>query len=163
MGRIKKVTGDDGKITKVQVWDTAGHDKYRVITKSYYRGSDAMIVCFDVTDVESFNQLSTWLRDVDSQVNVPQIFPKIIVGTKIERTDKRIITEQEARERADQFGLEYFEVSSMTGENVDETFAHIIAAAVDGKRQRKEDKERIRLSNNADDDEDRKRCPCTIM
>ena len=55
----------DNQTYKLQVWDTAGQERYRTITKAYYKGADGILVVFDLTDKESFNNVDSWLKEIE--------------------------------------------------------------------------------------------------
>ena len=93
----------DGKTIKLQIWDTAGQERFRTITSSYYRGAHGIIVVYDVTDVESFNNVKQWLHEIDRYAcdNVN----KLLVGNKCDLTQKKAVDYQTAKEFAEQLGL----------------------------------------------------------
>mmetsp|Transcript_49208 Transcript_49208/g.71860 ORF Transcript_49208/g.71860 Transcript_49208/m.71860 type:complete len:109 (+) Transcript_49208:102-428(+) len=62
--KIRTIT-QDSKTVKLQIWDTAGQERFRTITSSYYRGAHGIIVVYDVTDMESFNNVKQWLHEID--------------------------------------------------------------------------------------------------
>ena len=64
-------------------WDTAGQERFRTITSSYYRGAHGIIVVFDVTDQESFNNVKQWLNEIDRYAN--ENVNKLLVGNKVRR------------------------------------------------------------------------------
>lgn len=92
----------DGKTIKLQIWDTAGQERFRTITSSYYRGAHGIIVVYDVTDVESFNNVKQWLHEIDRYAcdNVN----KLLVGNKSDLTSKKVVEHATAKEFADQLG-----------------------------------------------------------
>lgn len=71
-------------------WDTAGQERFRTITSSYYRGAHGIIVVYDVTDVESFNNVKQWLHEITKYAN--ENVNKLLVGNKSDLASKRAVT-----------------------------------------------------------------------
>jgi Ras-related protein Rab-1A len=110
----------DGKTIKLQIWDTAGQERFRTITSSYYRGAHGIIVVYDVTDMESFNNVKQWLHEIDRYAceNVN----KLLVGNKSDLTAKRVVSTEQGKEFADSLGIEFLETSAKTSTNVEQAF-----------------------------------------
>jgi len=110
----------DGKTIKLQIWDTAGQERFRTITSSYYRGAHGIIVVYDVTDNESFNNVKQWLHEIDRYAceNVN----KLLVGNKSDLTAKRVVSTEQGKEFADSLGIEFLETSAKTSTNVEQAF-----------------------------------------
>jgi len=110
----------DGKTIKLQIWDTAGQERFRTITSSYYRGAHGIIVVYDCTDLESFNNLKQWLEEIDRYAceNVN----KLLVGNKCDLTLKKVVDQQTAKEYADQLGIPFLETSAKSAMNVEQAF-----------------------------------------
>ena len=109
----------DGKVVKLQIWDTAGQCRFKTITQSYYRGSHGIIVVFDVTDRESFSGVQRWMQQVEENC---QNVSCILVGNKSDLTSKRAVTFDEGQELADHFMIRYVETSAKESKNVDSAF-----------------------------------------
>lgn len=77
-------------------WDTAGQDRFKTITSSYYRGADAIIVVYDLTDRESFNHVQRWLEEIDKYTD--QTTLKYVVGNKNDLEEKRQVEEEEGKQ-----------------------------------------------------------------
>ena len=110
----------DKKTIKLQIWDTAGQERFRTISSTYYRGAHGIIVVYDVTDVESFNNVKQWLHEIDRYAceNVN----KLLVGNKSDLAAKRQVTTEQAKEFADSLGIEFLETSAKTATNVEQAF-----------------------------------------
>ncbi len=107
------------KIVKMQIWDTAGQERFRTITSSYYRGAHAMLIVYDITDLESFNNVKMWIAECDRYAN-PNIV-KILIGNKCD-SQKRAVTYDMGKEFADTYGMEFVETSAKSGNNVEKAF-----------------------------------------
>jgi len=115
----------DGKTIKLQIWDTAGQERFRTITSSYYRGAHGIIVVYDVTDQESFNNVKQWLQEIDRYAceNVN----KLLVGNKCDLTTKKVVDYTSAKEYADQLGIPFLETSAKNATNVEQAFMTMAA------------------------------------
>ena len=110
----------DSKVIKLQIWDTAGQERFRTITSSYYRGAHGIIVTYDVTDQESFNNVKQWLNEIDRYVN--EHVNKLLVGNKCDLEDKRVVDKATAQAFAEEIGVQYIETSAKNATNVEEAF-----------------------------------------
>lgn len=108
----------EGKLIKMQCWDTAGQDRFRSIVRSYYRGASGALVVYDVSRRESFEHVTEWLQE--ARANAEPDLVMTLVGNKCDKT--REISYEEGQECARQFGLLFLETSAVTGQNVDEAF-----------------------------------------
>ncbi|CAE7792191.1 RAB1A, partial [Symbiodinium microadriaticum] len=115
----------DGKTIKLQIWDTAGQERFRTITSSYYRGAHGIIVVYDVTDAESFNNVKQWLHEIDRYAS--ENVNKLLVGNKSDLTSKRAVTFEQGKEFADSLGIEFLETSAKNATNVEKAFMTMAA------------------------------------
>ena len=93
-----KTVKHENDVIKLQIWDTAGQERFRTLTASYYRGAQGIIIVYDVTDRETFDNVRTWINEIEkySQAGVC----KILVGNKCDMEDRRQITFEEGQEFA---------------------------------------------------------------
>ena len=118
--KLKNVKLDSGKTIKVQLWDTAGQDKYRTIAKNYFKGSHGILLLYDVTKQSSFQNIRDWIQDIREEVSPKAII--FLIGNKIDLADQRKISKEKGIELAEEYKLPFFEASAKSGENVDEVF-----------------------------------------
>jgi len=115
----------DGKTIKLQIWDTAGQERFRTITSSYYRGAHGIIVVYDVTDAESFNNVKQWLHEIDRYAS--ENVNKLLVGNKCDLASKRAVTYEQGKDFADSIGIEFLETSAKNATNVEKAFMAMCA------------------------------------
>eukprot|EP00056_Hartaetosiga_gracilis_P019803 m.16057 g.16057 ORF g.16057 m.16057 type:complete len:204 (-) comp7947_c0_seq1:284-895(-) len=115
----------DGKTIKLQIWDTAGQERFRTITSSYYRGAHGIIVVYDVTDKDSFDNVKQWLQEIDRYAceNVN----KLLVGNKSDLANKKVVDFTTAKEFADSIGIPFLETSAKNATNVEQAFTTMAA------------------------------------
>ena len=136
----------DGKIIKVQIWDIAGHERFRSITYSYYRGANAIIIVFDITDKKSFLSITEWLKQIEKHAK-ENVF-KFLVGNKSDLAEERKVTFEEAKEYADKHDLPYIETSAKEGININELFESSIKSFLSSNKYIGGDKN-IKLNNQS--------------
>lgn len=110
----------DGKVCKLQIWDTAGQERFRTITSSYYRGAHGIIIVYDVTDQESFNNVRTWLYEIDRYAS--ESVNKLLVGNKVDLVEKRAVETDTAKQFADSLEIPFLETSAKNSHNVEQAF-----------------------------------------
>ncbi|KAJ2724762.1 ras GTPase [Coemansia sp. Benny D115] len=110
----------DGRTVKLQIWDTAGQERFRTITSSYYRGAHGIIVVYDVTDKETFNNVKQWLQEIDRYAS--EGVNKLLVGNKCDLEDSRQVNYTEAEEFAQQLSISFLETSAKDATNVEQAF-----------------------------------------
>jgi len=108
---------------KLQIWDTAGQEKFKTITSTYYRGSNGVVLVFDVTNEESFLNIQKWLSDVDKATD-KSVF-KILVGNKADMIDTRKVSQSQAEAYSQAMGIPYIETSAKEGTNIQATFEQL--------------------------------------
>ncbi|ODQ79539.1 hypothetical protein BABINDRAFT_161929 [Babjeviella inositovora NRRL Y-12698] len=110
----------DGKTIKLQIWDTAGQERFRTITSSYYRGAHGIIIVYDVTDQESFNNVKQWLQEIDRYATGGVM--KLLVGNKSDLTDKKVVDYAVAKEFCESLDMPFLETSALSSTNVEQAF-----------------------------------------
>jgi len=116
----------NNKIIKMQLWDTAGQERFRTITYSYYRGSHAVILVFDITNRDSFLNLNSWLNEINKYCNCDNIYITLI-GNKTDLNDDRAVSFDEANKFANDNNMKYYEISTLNSEysNINNIFYNI--------------------------------------
>ena len=111
------------KAIKLQIWDTAGQESFRSITRSYYRGSIGALLVYDITKRSSFENLQKWLEEMKE--NAYSKMSIILVGNKCDLEDERQVSTEEGQAFADKHGLLFFETSAKTAANVEKAFLSV--------------------------------------
>ena len=144
--KLKNVKMEDGKIVKLQIWDTAGQDRFRSITKNYYKGANGIVVIFSVTDKKTFGNVKNWIHQIKAEVDEKVTI--ILVGNKIDDEENREVTKEEGEEAARNFGLDFFECSAKTGENINSTFNELVLKMVEIHEKFGGKEEKLKLKQN---------------
>jgi len=116
----RMVTIDNRQI-KLQIWDTAGQESFRSITRSYYRGAAGALLVYDITRRDTFTHLSRWLQEARQNGNENMTI--MLIGNKCDLEHRRQVSPEEGKKKfADENGLMFLETSAKTAHNVEEAF-----------------------------------------
>jgi Ras-related protein Rab-7A len=125
----------DDKMVQLQIWDTAGQERYQSLGLSFFRGADALVIVFDVTNKKSFGSLDSWKENFlhARDPAEPEKFPIIVLGNKIDMVDQRRVSRENAEEWCKKEGIspsEYFEVSAKENTNIAQAFQAVAKLAI---------------------------------
>ncbi len=124
----------DGKTVKLISWDVAGQAKFQIMRKHFYLGSDGIMLVFDLTNEESFNNIEKWCEDIKKYLEEADKKIGFIIGNKSDLVADRVIDKKRASELAKKLNLKYFETSALTGENIESSFFKLSEALIESKK-----------------------------
>ena len=117
--KVKTVEIGDKKV-KMQIWDTAGQERFRNVVSTYFRGSNGILLIYDITNKDSFKNLESWLIEIEK--NASENVLKILIGNKCDLESERGITKEEGQAFANRNGMQFIETSAKMDTNVSEAF-----------------------------------------
>ena len=123
-------------------------ERFRTITSAYYRGADGIIMVYDVTSQDSFEHVNDWLKEVNRYASEGTC--KLLVGNKSDRTVDKAVTEEAAKEFADELGIAFLETSAKSAKNVEEAFLTMAGELIKQKGSKsgsKDDKDKVDLNS----------------
>jgi Ras-related protein Rab-2A len=118
--RMITLSDEDNTQVKLQIWDTAGQESFRSITRSYYRGAAGALLVYDITRRDTFQHLSRWLEEAKQHAHENMVI--LLIGNKSDLEHRRAVSTQEGQEFADAHGLLFLETSAKTAFNVEAAF-----------------------------------------
>jgi len=113
---VKSLQLDNQQTVDLQIWDTCGQERFKTITRQYYRDTQGCILVFDLTKRESFRNIEMWVEDIKNFSSEEMTL--IIVGNKCDIVESRAVSKEEIDRFMNNYSYKYFEVSALTGENV---------------------------------------------
>ena len=113
---------------RIQIWDTAGQEEFRSITRSYYKSSTCAFIVYDITNKKSFKSVASWLNECREMCYKDILI--CLVGNKIDLESNRTVSKEEGQKFAEDNGLLFFETSAQDGTNIEELFSKPTAEIV---------------------------------
>lgn len=141
----EKVITTSNATLRMQVWDTAGQEKFSTITPMMYRGVTGVILVYDITDRYSFERVVFWMKQL--QLHADPNLKKVLVGNKYDLEKNRVVSTGEGQEYAktmDETEVAFFETSALNGRNVESVFNSIaqqVASEADAVRHLQDSKQ----------------------
>ncbi len=122
--RLKKIKLNNGEETNIQIWDTAGTERYKSLTKNYFRGSNGIIIVYSITDKKSFEDISNWIEQIREEIKDDIII--YLVGNKCDLNNNRVVSYEEGKKISENFHVNFYECSAKTGEGINPLFNDLI-------------------------------------
>ena len=123
--RLKTITLKNNRTVKLQIWDTAGQDRFRAITKNYYKSANGVILIYDITNIQTYENVKNWISQIKEEANPNVII--YLVGNKIDLPkEKRVVKIEAGQKIADEFSLSFKEASAKNGDNVNQIFEELV-------------------------------------
>ena len=116
------------KLIKVKIWDTAGQEQYKALTKNFYRNSDGVIIIYDVTNKSSFEKVQEWVQSIGEYTDSEKNIQKVLVGNKIDLS--REVTTEEGQKLAEMYEIPFFESSAKENIGINDFMKKIIEDVV---------------------------------
>ena len=132
---IRKEVDNNNTPLNVQVWDTAGQEKFRTITKNFYKRSDGLLLVYDMSTKDSYKTLNMWVNNINASAG--DNIPRYLIANKSDLDENIEVTQKEGVVFAEKHNMKYFETSAKTGDNVHKVFKEIIKDAYETKKKRK--------------------------
>ena len=105
---------------RLKIWDTCGQEKFRAITRQYFKNSNGVFIVFDLTNKDTIKRLNVWMKDIND--NITNDFFVFLIGNKVDIKDRDISISEEAKQFANNQKINYYEVSAKTGSGIYNVF-----------------------------------------
>ena len=130
---VTKIITINGKKISCIIWDTAGQERFQSMENSFYRGSSACVLVYDITNKDSFLKIEHWRQQFILNNNIndddSNNIPFLLIGNKSDKNDNKIIISNEGKEYANKYGMLFYETSALNKSNINESFNDIINKA----------------------------------
>lgn len=132
---------------RLQLWDTAGQERFRSLTSNFFGRADGFVLTYDISNRPSFDHVIGWMRDIKTRA--PPDCDIVLCGNKSDLDNDRVVTFEEGKQLADEYGVQFFETSALTGQNVEKMFT-ALATTIKHKRIDEFESSPIKAAPSAD-------------
>ena len=156
--KYKTLKLENDEEIKIVIHDTAGQERFKSLSTNYIKKADGVLLIFDITDKESFKNISNWMNDIIDEAG--DKMPIVLVGNKYDLGEKRNVSKEEGENAAKKYNIKYFETSAKDGTNVENCFREISKEIIEKKILRKKSENNNKILKNQKDDKKRKKKCC---
>ena len=123
------------KLIRVKIWDTAGQEQYKALTKNFYRNSDGVIIVYDVTNKSTFEKVQEWVQSIGENTDSEKNIQKVLVGNKIDLP--RQVTTEEGKKLSDMYNIPFYEASAKDNIGIEDFMKKIIGEVLENLSSQK--------------------------
>ena len=151
---------------RIKIWDSAGQERFRSLTQSFFRNANGIIIVYDISNIESFENLKYWIQSINTQLGQNEI-KTIVIGNKVDLT--REVKKEDAENFCKEKGFKYFEVSAKNGNGIKEAINYLVELVIKSnpKNNQQNDTKKLVIdkpnkndNNHKDKKKDKKKDDC---
>ena len=129
----------NGELVSVKIWDTAGQERFHTITHTFYKQSQGVLLVYDVTDKESFSNITKWVNSIYEHADSNVV--KYLIGNKCDMNDERVVSFEEGKKIAEANQMKFLETSAKENINIKECIESVSKEVVEKMLQKEDTKE----------------------
>ena len=137
--KSKEIYINNNTCARLKIWDTCGQEKFRAITRQYFKNSEGVFVVFDLTNKETIKKLDIWMKDIKD--NIDNDYFIFLIGNKSDIKDRDLTIAEEAKQFAINKKINYYEVSAKTGSGIYNIFEKMASKLINKKKIEKSKEE----------------------
>ena len=140
---FKKDEVFNGETIRIKIWDTAGQERYKALTQGYFRNAEGIMIVFDVSNLDTFENLKYWIESIKTHINIEKDhIPTIIIGNKIDIFEREV-SREDGEKFAKKQNFEYIETSAKSGKGIDECIRFLIKKVLKSHKTEESDQDSI--------------------
>ena len=132
----KLIKLENNEKIKLLIYDTAGQERFKSLSRNYIKKADGIMVIYDITNKETFKNVENWI--ICAKEEMKKNIPIYLVGNKADLEEDRKISYEEGKSLSEQYGLKFYETSCQTGDNVEKCFTDLAQDLYDIQKKEKE-------------------------
>ena len=136
----------DGKTFHLHLYDTGGAEHFGSLRQNYYYNADCVLIVYDITKNESFKSIDNWIKECEYSHNEDLI--KILVGNKSDLREKREVSQEEGKDLAEKYGIDFYESSALLGYNIEKIFIDSCKKVYSNSIEKNSDEDKILQVNS---------------